>query len=283
MPNTIEDMLLSAVKIDATYRGKVISTGTGFFWLTTNELGQATSIITNKHVLDHSDGMTIYMHIASSDDQYKPSGKAVQMNIPRGKLGEFPHPRSDVDLIAINVSSLLLDARADGITPCLRALNAGSVPTKRDWELFDAVEDVMMFGFPRGISDEYNNMPLVRRGITATSVKRDFNGTQEFMVDLACFPGSSGSPVVYYNQTPHTGYRQNDGTFRKKPAAALLGILHAGPVLTNEGRIVLNQEPTVLVNTMMHLGQVIRATRLLEIDVIIDRAMREFKSSGLGQ
>lgn len=52
-----------------------------------------------------------------------------------------------------------------------------------------------MVGYPDGIWDEFNNQPIVRRGITATHPKNDFNGKGEFLIDAVCFPGSSGSPV----------------------------------------------------------------------------------------
>ena len=45
-----------------------------------------------------------------------------------------------------------------------------------------------------------NNLPIIRRGITATPAFRDYCGRDEFLIDAACFPGSSGSPVFILNQ-----------------------------------------------------------------------------------
>ena len=52
-----------------------------------------------------------------------------------------------------------------------------------------------MIGYPIGLIDEYNNKPIVRKGITATTYNIDYNGKKEFLIDIACFPGSSGSPI----------------------------------------------------------------------------------------
>jgi len=62
------------------------------------------------------------------------------------------------------------------------------------------------------------------------------------MIDAACFPGSSGSPVFLYNTG---GWATRSGTslwvgIRIK----LLGLLYAGPVHTIEGEIIIVNVPT---------------------------------------
>ncbi len=121
-----------------------------------------------------------------------------------------------------------------------------------------------MIGCPRGISDEVNNLPIVRRGITATSLSKLYNGKPEFMVDMACFPGSSGSPIFLYNRNGFFDRKQNSymmGTTRLK----FVGVLYAGPLVTNDGQLVLGQVPRVAVQSMMHLGNALRSTTVLEI------------------
>ena len=59
------------------------------------------------------------------------------------------------------------------------------------------VEDVLMIGYPNGLWDTTHNMPIIRRGTIATDIKLDYNEKKEFVIDAACFPGSSGSPVLF--------------------------------------------------------------------------------------
>jgi hypothetical protein len=61
------------------------------------------------------------------------------------------------------------------------------------------------------------------------------------MVDLACFPGSSGSPVFLFNigSFPHRA-----GGFVIGNRIKLLGILYAGPQFTAEGEIKVVNVPT---------------------------------------
>jgi hypothetical protein len=63
----------------------------------------------------------------------------------------------------------------------------------------DAVEEVLFIGYPCGIWDARNLLPIVRRGITATPIYIDFSGRKQFLIDASVFPGSSGSPVFIYN------------------------------------------------------------------------------------
>ena len=51
-----------------------------------------------------------------------------------------------------------------------------------------------MIGYPDGIWDSVNNLPVIRKGITATHPHISWNGKTEFLTDIASFPGSSGSP-----------------------------------------------------------------------------------------
>jgi hypothetical protein len=135
-----------------------------------------------------------------------------------------------------------------------------------------SVEEVIMIGYPDGLWDDINNKPIIRRGITATHPFRDYKGLKEFMVDMACFPGSSGSPVFILSE----------GVFGNKHGAVfegfrlkLLGILRAGPTIKLEGSASLDSDFSntsfirkipVKVESMMHLGLVIKAERIKELE-----------------
>jgi hypothetical protein len=91
----------------------------------------------------------------------------------------------------------------------------------------------------------------------------DWQGRPEFMIDMACFGGSSGSPV----------YIMNEGGFSTSDGVAIgnrfifLGVLYAGPTLDVNGSINIVDVPTVatpVVSTtlMMNLGMVIKAEQL---------------------
>ena len=72
---------------------------------------------------------------------------------------------------------------------------------------------VTMVGYPSGLWDSKNNYPIVRQGNIATPPNVDFNGKEEFLIDIALYPGSSGSPVFlidhisYIDQSEFTNFQ----------------------------------------------------------------------------
>jgi hypothetical protein len=261
-----ERLLYSTVKLTASQRGAEIGTGTGFFvsFIVSPEI-RAPCIITNKHVIADSDRITAVCHTANDG---KPSGRFVRCNLLTAHA--VFHPDPNVDLCAIPFAEILEKADSAGTPLYCVNLTLDLVPDDGEWSSFDAIEDVLMVGCPNGISDETNNMPLVRRGITATSLGKLYNGRPEFLVDMACFPGSSGSPVFLYNPTGFMDRSTNQymvGQGRIK----LVGVLYAGPEITNTGQVILAKSPRFEVATMMHLGIAVRSSEIRAIEAEVAR------------
>ncbi|CAN7464035.1 S1 family peptidase [Pseudomonas brassicacearum] len=261
-----EQIFYSTVKLTALQGGAVASTGTGFFFqFAIDGERTAPAIITNNHVVNGNDAIIAICHLS---DANKPSGKYITCNITLGKDRIIPHPDPDVDLCAILIGDLLNQTLAANTPIFFIGLAASLIPTELEWQNFDAIEEVTMIGCPNGISDEVNNLPISRKGITASSLTKNYNGKREFMVDMACFPGSSGSPVFVYDRD---GYRdrQTNNYMMGLSRLKLVGILYAGPLITNTGAIVLGHPPKIQVAAMMHLGNVIKSSEITVLEEII--------------
>jgi hypothetical protein len=83
-----------------------------------------------------------------------------------------------------NSSSVTL--RAVGPQLCLSEEKEGEL---------DAIEEVVFIGYPLGIYDAANLLPVARRGIIVSPISVDYEGMPVFLIDASVFPGSSGSPV----------------------------------------------------------------------------------------
>jgi hypothetical protein len=123
-----------------------------------------------------------------------------------------------------------------------------------------------MIGYPNGLWDEVNNYPLIRRGITAShpAVDHEVDGVPTTVVDIACFPGSSGSPVFLYN---HGSFADKKGNLVVGGRLLFLGVLFSGPVIQADGRIVIHNIPTAAVpvaevSLMMNLGYIVKSREL---------------------
>lgn len=259
-----ENLLYTTVKLTAYKLGSAVGTGTGFFMKFADDGNIfVPAIVTNKHVVQDCDQIVAICHIA---DQDQPSGKFVSCAITIAPGSYINHPDIGIDLCALPIGDIMNQAVDAGTPLFLRTLDFGVVPAPDDWQYFDAIEDVTMIGCPNGISDTVNNLPIVRRGITASSLAMRYNGKDEFMVDMACFPGSSGSPVFIYDRNGYMDRRRNSYVMGSS-RILLVGILYAGPQIANSGHLILAQPPQVAVAAMMHLGNVIRASALKQLDV----------------
>jgi hypothetical protein len=235
--------------------------GTGFFYnYPTEDDKQVPVLITNKHVIENTSALQFVVHTASVKDAKKPDGNGT---IGSSQADWIPHPNPKVDLCAVPVGPVMNKMTP---IPFFRALDPSLVKSQKELEELNAVEDVLMVGYPNGLWDATNNFPLLRRGITAShpAVDFDVDGVATTVVDVASFPGSSGSPVFIYN----------NGTIPNKNGATgigtrviLLGILYSGPTFQPDGSIVVKNIPTVNVavpqiNMMMNLGYVLKAAEL---------------------
>jgi len=267
-----EQMLYSTVKLVSMKGGKVFQTGTGFFMsFAVRGESYVPTLVTNKHVVDGSDHVSALCHLATDK---QPSGQFASCTVSTIAGNVFHHPDPNIDLCAIPFAGILEQAAAANNPLFVVTLGADLIPAQDDWQHFDAIEDVTMIGCPNGISDEANNLPIVRRGITATSLGKRYGGKPEFMVDMACFPGSSGSPVFLYDRAGYLDRKANSymvGAHRLK----LVGVLYAGPKITNAGQVILAKPSTFEVATMMHLGNAIRSSELLKLDEEIRRVVPE--------
>ena len=263
----------TTVRLECTAKNGSVSTGTGFFFsfqLAGDE--NIPLIVTNKHVIkDSVTGTFVLTKLDSNDEPLLGSHEKIQ-------LGNFEnlwvqHPDPNVDIAVFPIAGLLTSARKQNISFFYKSLGDSYIPTQEMLENLGGIEDITMIGYPNGIWDKKNNMPIVRRGITATSPKYDYESLPIFVIDCACFPGSSGSPVLLFNQG---GYMDAAGNYNiGANRVLLLGILYAGPQHVAEGEIKtidvpLRQIPISLSRIPNNLGFVVKSQKLYDFKALLN-------------
>lgn len=259
----IEDLSLSekacysTLRIEASIPPGSLSTGTGFlFSFKVDEQTYIPCLVTNKHVIDGS--ITTSIVISCSLANGNMSYERVQIGTSQWLL----HPDAATDLCILPIQPVFSILQSQGKNPFFVPLDERLIPAITQLEDLSAIEEIIMIGYPDGIWDSFNNQPIVRRGITATHPKKDFNGKPEFLIDAACFPGSSGSPVLILNEG---GYVDKKGNLKWGAGRVmLLGILYAGPQHKAEGTITFATLPRTYTGIPNNLGLVIKSQRLME-------------------
>jgi hypothetical protein len=179
-----------------------------------------------------------------------------------------PHPDPNVDLCAMPIAPLLREAEQRNQKFFYVTFDRALLPSSAEIEDMIGLENITMVGYPNGLWDRKNNLPIFRKGVLATDYKYDWNGRKEFLIDAACFPGSSGSPVMLFDVA---SYQTRKGTFMGSSRIKLLGVLYAGPQHTVEGNVrvvvVPTQQKAVAVASIPNnLGIIIKAEQLLAFE-----------------
>lgn len=262
-----ETLMHTTVRLECSLSDNRASTGTGFFFsFKVDDDRHIPVIVTNKHVINDSQVGTFVL--TKSDEE----GQPILGSTERVVLNDFEklwtkHPDDNVDLAVFPIAPLYHQAEAKGVKFFAPPIGEDLLPTPEKLADLSGLENITMIGYPNGIWDEKNNMPIVRRGITATNPKHDYNGLPIFVIDCACFPGSSGSPVLIFDQG---GYLDAKGNLNLGGGRIiLLGVLFAGPQHVAEGEIQtidvpLAHVPISLSKIPNNLGFVVKAHKIAD-------------------
>lgn len=266
-----EQLAYSTVRIECEYLDGSSGTGSGYFFRFKEDKANNTFIpvvITNKHVVkDAKKGKILFTKANANNEPIDTDHFGIFID----NFESFwkMHPDADVDLCSMPIAPFINAAKQQNINLFYIALDMSLIPNQNQLSELSALEDVVMVGYPNGIWDKINNKPIYRKGITATHPLTDYNGKKEFMIDAACFPGSSGSPVFIINEG---GYRDKKGnTYLGRSRIFLLGTLYAGPQHTATGEIKIinvptSQKPIILSSIPNNLGLIIKSERIKELE-----------------
>jgi V8-like Glu-specific endopeptidase len=248
----------------------VQSIGTGFFFsFEVPGKGVLATLITNKHVVNGANRARIYL--SHAEGETAKFGKFDSCEITGFDEFLVGHPDPNVDLAAFPVGPFVNQMASTGTPAFFRALGSMNIPNDEAVESFTAIENILMIGYPTGMWDNTNNLPIVRRGITATPYARDYNGRPEFLIDCACFPGSSGSPILIAD---NGSYPMKNGGIALGTRLYLLGLLWGGPQYSTEGQIVAKPVPTSTVPVSVsqiptNLGYCIKARMIRDLEPLL--------------
>jgi hypothetical protein len=216
--------------------------GTGFLIIRKmNDRQGKVFLITNKHVVHldprmRRDASFLQMFVNVREKSGEVRGTSFQFFLNEdGHPLWREHPDPDVDVLAVDVTSLInsqTNLENKGADYSFFAL-----PEVLKREEITEGDEVLVVGYPLGLYHTRTHSPLVRQGIIATRIGERINirlrhpsgeirraEIPGFLIDAAIVPGSSGSPVLL---KPIVGRRVRDQIVMETARPYLLGIVSA--------------------------------------------------------
>ena len=267
----LESILFSTVRIETTSNAGSAS-GTGFIFSYPSPTGvDEKFLVTNKHVVAKAiTGHLFFTQANGATIGFEEPllGQRADVTIDNFESIWLGHPDPRIDVAACKFEPIIQALNHHGKRIFFKSVPHKAIPSKVEIEEFDALEEVVFFGYPDGLYDNVSLLPIIRRGITATPAQIDFNGSPMFLIDASVFPGSSGSPVFLLHRPGRTDSKGS--ILYSGPNAYLLGILSAVHVSEDLVPVELipvstGRIPGVKTTQMLDLGIVYKASTVLEV------------------
>lgn len=269
----VERALFTTVLIEAKgWEGRWHGTG---FLINVEEphVGIHTFLVTNKHVIRGMQSITIALHRKSLADGSPNLSEPIEVQID-GFEGLFKeHTIPEVDVAVAYLTPILektFSNRTYGFhdTFLPEAFKDTDILTPDDYDRLDALEDVVFIGYPSVWWDNKTFLPITRKGCTATPVFHPYEDINQFLIDGAVYPGSSGSPVFISSE-----YKINlDKSIEIKRSLKLAGVVSAVMLFPKEGEIKAmpcgrGAKMEVHTDEFGHLGVVYGAESIMDVIV----------------
>jgi len=176
----------------------ITGVGTGFVISYRWNDKEGLFLVTNKHVL--KDAEKIRFFFIQSDGKNPVLGKTYNIEMGNVNTMWYGHPNDNIDVAIMLLSGVFDEIRKRNWQIFYKTLTKDLVPTPQQEKDLDAIEAVTFVGYPNGIYDTANYLPVIRTGTTATPPSVNYKGLPQFLIDASVFPGSSGSPVFILNR-----------------------------------------------------------------------------------
>lgn len=236
--------------------------GTGFFYRDQDLI----FLVTNKHVLE--DAQQIEFKVFTCDENGGPDYQNMEtITLKEDDLIHYSygHNSKDVDIKIILLSKFLDNSRLINKRFYIRTVTEKNICDQKQLENLFAIEDIVFVGYPNGMWDEVNHLPIIRTGTTASLLTKDYNGIPSFLIDASVFPGSSGSPVFILNDAM---FNDRTGSYISS-RFIFLGVLESACWHSSTGDIEMLPIPSAVTpiaifKQMMDLGVVMHARTVVE-------------------
>jgi hypothetical protein len=157
-----EQLLYTTVRIEIErHDPNEKGAGTAFIFGLEREKGSFLCLVTNKHVVE---GAKIGRFFFTRGKNGEPEvGKRFNIEINGFEQSWYGHPDPDIDVASMPLVPLLQEIRRQWKEVFFRSLSQNLIPDENQFSELDAIEEVQFVGYPSGLYDSANLLPVFRR------------------------------------------------------------------------------------------------------------------------
>lgn len=261
-----EKLFFNTIKITTWDAAGQEGTGTGFLFQIHRNGGNIPLLVTNKHVIAGSVRAQLTVHRGNDGVAQLGQASTIDLLEPFWSDMWVGHPDPEVDIAVAAFAPIYNMLQERGLSPFVCMILEHELPTDEQLQALDVLEEVVFVGYPNGVWDRVNALPVLRRGTTATPLQVDFENSPRFIIDASVFGGSSGSPVFISNSG---SFATKDGGFSIGARFYFIGVVAAVFYRTQLNEIVTRAIPTATApvavqQEMIDLGVVFKARTVVE-------------------
>ena len=257
-----EQLMYSTVRIEVGNR-----CGTGFFYKLDTER-HSIIVISNRHLAEKASNLQDLDFSKSEivqDTQFQVRTSSNPNYVVKQNIKWFLHPTED--LAFFDFTSLLSTIPGAQFI----CIDNSYIPPQTELDNLSALEKVAMIGYPNGIYDSVHNLPIFRTGYTAFHPAIDYAGRKHGLIDVACLPGSSGSPVFILEEGMYSDKKSGKSYLGNR--VMFLGIENSAATITRPTYWQANGASTEIANIyteqFMNLGWYIKSSEISGFNHII--------------
>ena len=165
-----QQLFFSTIRIEMpTTTSSGLTSGTAFVFNYERDGKTFPFLVTNKHVVADSVSGIFFFTLG---DEGKPLiGQKIHIVMDDFQKQWHGHPDTEADIAVMPLAPIVEKVREQGQKPFFKAIPRALIPTPEQLDELDAIEEIVFIGYPNGIYDAQNLMPIARRGTTATPVQ----------------------------------------------------------------------------------------------------------------
>lgn len=261
-----EKMFFNTVKISTWDVAGNEGAGTGFFFQAIHDGKQVPFIVSNKHVVENASYAKLSFHKKVGEEPSLKDKLVMEIDGESWRKIWIGHPDPSIDISVCALAPIAKQFKEENGTDIYFVpTEQRDIPSENQLRELDAIEEVTFVGYPNGVWDSTNLLPVIRRGSTASPLQVDFEGSPRFIIDASVFGGSSGSPV-YIAQTP---YHDKRGNLYAGTRFFFVGVVAAVFFRTSYNQVVQVPIPTAINSVarqeeMIDLGVVFKSRTVTE-------------------